>query len=78
MGGGRVLESLDYIGGGNCGAYRTHFLSPGEKTWYLNYALYGLFDASLASLGFGGSGTMTPNQGQISMESVVYVCGMRM
>ena len=25
-----------------CGAYRTDALSPGHKTWYLNYALYGL------------------------------------
>ena len=38
---GRVLESLDSSGEGICGAYLTHFLSPGQKTWYLNYALYG-------------------------------------
>ena len=47
---GRVLELLDSWGKGICGAYRAHFLSPGLKTWYLNYALYGLFDASLTSL----------------------------
>lgn len=40
------------LGEGICGAYRTalfFLLSPGPKTWYLNYALYGLFDASLTS-----------------------------
>ena len=39
------------LGVGFCGAYRTDFLSPRQekKTWYLNYALYGLFDASFDS-----------------------------
>lgn len=38
---GACLGVIGFFGEGICGAYRTHFLSPGQKTWYLNYALYG-------------------------------------
>lgn len=45
--GGACLGIIGFFGEGLCGAYRTDFLSPHmKKTWYLNYALYGLFDAS--------------------------------
>ena len=49
---GACLGVIGFLGKGICGAYRAHFLSPGLKTWYLNYALYGLFDASLTSLAY--------------------------
>ena len=77
-GGGRVLELLDSWGRNLWGLSDSSFflLSPGPKTWYLNYALYGLFDASLASLFVGThsnnlsgkAGGKAANQGQISME----------
>ena len=48
---GACLGVIGFLGKGICGAYRAHFLSPGLKTWYLNYALYGLFDASFNLFG---------------------------
>lgn len=42
MGEGGVSWCYWILGVAFCGAYRTDALSPGHKTWYLNYALYGL------------------------------------
>ena len=51
MGGGRVLELLDSWGRNLWGLSDT-FSQPWskKKTWYLNYALYGLLNASFPSL----------------------------
>ena len=46
-GGRACLGVIGFLGKGFVGLIGHIFLSPGQKTWYLNYALYGRFDATL-------------------------------